>query len=223
MLRVFRSGARGAEVVARCVERDAELVGVAADLGEEKSALNTGHGGGGEHAGISIFAQPATASHTGETVAQAPFPALEAGGDRRPGLWVALRELAGERAERAAAACLLVGLMLDECVEPAVDTGPGVQVVEEFALRVEDGVDGDIDDGVDEVISVFEVVVELTAAGAGSCPDVVKAHAGGALLGDELSGSLQDSLARRTSLRRCGCGRIRHDNTVADLDLTVQL
>ena len=69
---------------------------------------------------------------------QVAFPALEAGGDCRPGLWVALRELAGERAERAAAACLPVGLMLDECVEPAVDTSPGVQVVEEFALRVEE-------------------------------------------------------------------------------------
>ncbi len=43
-------------------------------------------------------------------------------------------------------------------------------MVEELALRVEDGVDGD---GVDEVIAVFEVVVELAAAGAGPCPDVV--------------------------------------------------
>jgi hypothetical protein len=47
-------------------------------------------------------------------------------------------------------------------------TGPGVQVVEELALRVDDGVDGDVDDGVDEVIAVFEVVVELAAAGAGT-------------------------------------------------------
>ena len=54
-------------------------------------------------------------------------------------------------------------------------------MVEELALRVEDGVDGDVDDGVDEVIAVFEVVVELAAAGAGPCPDVVEAHAGAAI------------------------------------------
>jgi hypothetical protein len=38
-----------------------------------------------------------------------------------------------------------------------IDTGPGVQVVEVLALRVDDGVDGDVDDGVDGVIAVFEV------------------------------------------------------------------
>jgi len=95
-------------------------------------------------------------------------------------------------------------------------------VVEELALRVEDGVDGDVDDGADEIIAVFEVVVELAAAGAGACPDVVEAHAGGALLGDELGCGLQDPLAHRASLRRCGSVRLRHDRMVADLDLTVQ-
>src|SRR2546427_4567682 len=98
-----------------------------------------------------------------------------------------------------------------------------VQVVEELALRVEDGVDGDVDDGVDEVVAVFEVVVELAAAGASACPDVVEAHAGNALLGNELGCGLQDPLARRASLRCCGCVRVRHDAMVADLDLTVQL
>src|SRR3989475_7879662 len=98
-----------------------------------------------------------------------------------------------------------------------------VQVVEELALRVEDGVDGDVDDGVDEVIAVFEVVVELAAAGAGAYPDVVEAHAGSALLGDELGSGLQDPLAHRASLRRCGSVRLRHDRMVANLDLTVQL
>ena len=192
-------------------------------MGEEKSALDAGHRSGGEHDGISIFAQLAKGSHTSETVAQAPFPTLETGGDRRPGVCVALRELAGERAERAAAAGLPVGLMLNECVEPAVDTDPGVQVIEQFALRVEDGVDGDVDDGVDKVIAVFEVVIELTATGAGSCPDVVKAHAGGALLGDELGCRLQDPLARRPSLGCCGCRSVRHHKMLAELDLTVQL
>src|ERR1700736_5938023 len=96
-------------------------------------------------------------------------------------------------------------------------------MVEKLALRVEDGVDGDVDDGVDEVIAVFEVVVELAAAGAGACPDVVEAHAGGALLGDELGCGLQDPLPRRASLRRCRCVRVRHDRMVVYLDFTVQL
>ncbi len=96
-------------------------------------------------------------------------------------------------------------------------------MVEELALRVEDGVDGDVDDGVDEVIAVFEVVVELAAAGAGAYPDVVEAHAGGALLGDELGSGLQDPLAHRASLRCCGSVRFRHHRMVANLDLTVQL
>src|SRR5439155_27367752 len=186
-------------------------------------ALDAGHGCGGERGGVGVFAQLATGSHAGEAVAQVRFPAFEAGGDRRSGAWVALRELAGERAERATAARLPSDLMLDECIEPAVDTGPGVQVVEELALRVEDGVDGDVDDGADEVIAVFEVVVELAAAGACACPDVVEAHAGGALLGDELSSGLQDPLAHRASLRRGGSVRFRHDRMIAALDLTVQL
>jgi len=43
------------------------------------------------------------------------------------------------------------------------------------------------------------------------------------LRGDELGCGLQDPLARRASLRRCGYVRVRHDRMVADLDLTVQL
>jgi hypothetical protein len=73
-------------------------------------------------------------------------------------------ELAGERADRAAAACLALDLELDECVEPAVDAGPRVEVVEQLAVDGEDGVRGDVDHGADEVVAVVEVVVELTAA-----------------------------------------------------------
>src|SRR5256886_7298985 len=81
----------------------------------------------------------------------------------------------------------------------------------ELALRVEDGVDGDVDDGVDEVIAVFEVVVELAAAGAGACPDVVEAHAGGALLGDEPVSGLEGPLAHRAAPRPFGAARLRPD------------
>jgi hypothetical protein len=62
-------------------------VGVAADLGEEESALDARHSGGRERGGVGVFAQLATGSHAGEAVAQVLFPAFEAGGDRRPGLW----------------------------------------------------------------------------------------------------------------------------------------
>src|SRR2546427_5738970 len=98
-----------------------------------------------------------------------------------------------------------------------------VQVVEELALRVEDGVDGDVDDGVDEVVAVSEVVVELAAAGAGACPDVVQAHTGGALLCEELGCGLEDPFPRRAPLLRCGSVRVPHDpqDTRLGLDRSV--
>src|SRR5467141_739484 len=173
------SGGGEAEVVARCVEGGAELVGVAADLGEEEAALDAGHGGSGERGGVGVLAQLAAGFHADEAVAEVRFPAFETCGDRCPGGGVALGELAGEGADRAAAARLLLDLVLDHEVEPAVDAGPGVELVKEIALPAEDGVGGDVDDGVDEVVAVIEVVVELAAAGAGACPDVVQAHTGG--------------------------------------------
>jgi len=204
------SGGDGAEVCAGCVEGDAELVGVAADLGEEEAALDAGHGGGGERGGVGVFAQLASGLHTGEAVADVRFPAVEAVDDRGSGLRVVLGELADERADWTAAARLLADLILDHEVEPAVDAGPRVEVVEELALVAEDGVGDDVDDGADEVVAVVEVVVELAAAGAGARSHVVEAHAGSALLGDELCCGLQDPLARRAPLRRCGCVRVRH-------------
>ena len=64
-----------------------------------------------------------------EAVTEVGFVALEAGGDRCSGVRVVLGELAYEAANWAAAARLQVDLILDEYVEPAVDTGPRVQVV----------------------------------------------------------------------------------------------
>ena len=118
-----RSGSGGGEVevVAGCVEGDAELLGVAADLGEEEAALDAGHGGGGECGGVGVLAELAAGLHAGEAVAEVGFPAVEASGDRRSGFWVAFGELAGEGADWAAAARLLVDPMLDYEVEPAVD------------------------------------------------------------------------------------------------------
>ena len=84
-------------------------------------------------------------------------------------------------------------------------------MVEQLALPVEDEVGGDVDDGVDQVVAVFEVVVELAAAGAGACPDVVQAHTGGALLCEELGCGLEDPFARRAPLRRCRYVRVPHN------------
>src|SRR5256712_2695100 len=198
------SGGGEAEIVARCVESGAELVGVAADLREEEAALDAGHGGSGERGGVGIVAQLAAGFHAGEAVAEVPFPAFETCGDRCPGGWVALGELAGEGADRAAAARLLLDLVPDQEVEPAVDAGPGVEVVKELALPAEDGVGGDVDDGVDEAVAVIEVVVELAAAGAGACPDVVQAHTGGALLGGELGCGPGGPVPRRAPPRPGG-------------------
>jgi hypothetical protein len=206
-----RSGGGEAEVVARGIEGDAELARVAADLGEEKAALNACHGRGCKRGEVGVFAQLAAGLHARQAVADMRFPAVEAGTDGYPCLWVVLRELADEGADRAAAARVLADLMLDHEVEPAVDASPGVEVVKELALITEHGVGGDVDYGADEVVAVLEVVVELAAAGAGARTDVVEAHAGGALLDDELGCGLQDPLARCTTFRRRGCLSVRHD------------
>jgi hypothetical protein len=50
--RAYGSGGGDPAVVACCVEGDAELAGVAADLGEEKTTLDACHGGGCERDGI---------------------------------------------------------------------------------------------------------------------------------------------------------------------------
>src|SRR5207245_1335966 len=79
------SGGGEAEVVARCGEGGAELVGVAADLGEEEAALDAGHGGSGERGGVGVVAQLAAGFHAGEAVAEVRFPAFETCGDRCSG------------------------------------------------------------------------------------------------------------------------------------------
>jgi hypothetical protein len=196
-------------------------MGVATDLCEEKSALDAGHSGSGERRGVGVFAQFATGSHAVEAVAQVCFPALEAGGNRSASDGVAFCELPGERPDRTAAASSPLDLMLNHCVKPTVDTSPGVQVVEEHTLPVEDCVGGDVDDRVDEVIAVFEVMIELATARTGAFPDIIEAHAGDALLSDQLGCRLHNPFARRAALR-CR-GFVGHVRVISALDLTVQL
>src|SRR5579862_829357 len=220
---VRSSGCVEPEVRPRRIERDAELARVAAHLREQEPALDAGHRRAREFCRFGVAAELAAGLHPDEAVAEMGFPAVEAGGDRRPGAGVLFCELAGERADRAAAACLPVDLELDERVEPAVDAGPGVEVVEEVALEVDDGVGRDVDDGADEVIAVLEVVVELAATGARARADVVEAHAGRAFFGDELGCGLEDPLPGRTPLRGRRCLGPCHGEIVALLDLTVHL
>src|SRR3989442_13928684 len=134
MCRARVSGGGEAEVVARCVEGGAELVGVAADLGEEEAALDAGHGGRGERGGVGVVAQLAAGFHAGEAVAEVRFPAFETCGDRCSGSGVALGELAGEAAALAAAARLPGELVPNHEVEPAGDPGPGGDVGNQRAL-----------------------------------------------------------------------------------------
>src|ERR671918_41516 len=161
-----------------------------------------------ERGRVGVLAELAAGLHAGEAFAEVGFPALEAGGDRCPRLRVVLGELAGEGADRAPTACLPVDLQLDERVEPAFDSGPGVEPPEQVTLDVQHCVRGDVDDGVHEVVAVVEVVIELAAACARPGSDVVEAHPGGALFGHELRRRLKDALPCRAAPF---CGRcLRH-------------
>src|SRR2546428_1827750 len=106
------SGGGEAEIVARCVESGAELVGVAADLREEEAALDAGHGGSGERGGVGVVAQLAAGFYAGEAVAEGGFPAGGACGDRRSGGGGAPGGLARGGGDRAAPARLLPELGL---------------------------------------------------------------------------------------------------------------
>jgi hypothetical protein len=122
-----------AEVRAGCVEGDAELSGVAAYLGEEETSLDASHGRGRKRREVRVLPQLASGLHADEPVAQVRFPAFETCGDRCSSGGVDLGELPGKRADRAAAARLPFDLMLDEEIKPAVDAGPGVEVLKELA------------------------------------------------------------------------------------------
>ena len=106
--------------------------------------------------------------------------------------------------------------MLDrlERGEPAVDAGPAVKVVQERVLRGEDRAGRGLDDCPDQVVSVFEVVVELAATGVRAGAHLVEAHLRDPALRDQLSGGLDDPRARRASLlgRRLGDGHDAQSN-----------
>jgi hypothetical protein len=55
-----------------------------------------------------------------------------------------------------------------------------------------------------QIVTVFGVVMELAAAGAGACPNVIEAHTGDALLCDEPGCGLHNPLTHRASFRVAG-------------------
>ena len=83
-------------------------------------------------------------------------------------------ERVGERSERAAAAALALCLGGDDGVAPAADVVPARERVELRLVEGEDAHALPFDDGVDEIVFVGEVVVELRLAGRGRVADVVE-------------------------------------------------
>ena len=70
--------------------------------------------------------------------------------------------------------------------KPAVDAGPAVKLVQQSVLGAEDGLGGDRNGRTNQVVPILEIVVELAAAGAGACPNVVEADVGRAQFGYEV-------------------------------------
>src|ERR1700734_3475937 len=85
-----------AEVVAnltdREVERCFERADVAFCLGEQQSALQGGESSQREPVDVGVALQLAPVAHAPKAVADRGFPAVEAGGERGPGGFVALGE-----------------------------------------------------------------------------------------------------------------------------------
>lgn len=76
------------------VEGDLERGGVALHLGEQKSSLEGGQGGGGEFGWVGALAEPAAAGHCVQAQADARFPSEERCGDVSACDGVGLGELA---------------------------------------------------------------------------------------------------------------------------------
>ena len=105
-------GSGGEDRGESAVEGDAQLVGVASDLGEKQAALHSGERALGERAGVGVGSQLAAGCHALESFADRGLPAVEAVGEFETGAIVVLGELAGERADRTAAlraTCMLEG------------------------------------------------------------------------------------------------------------------
>ncbi len=125
-----------------------------------------------------------------QTVGYDGRPAVESGGDQRPGLGVHLGELAAERSERAAPLRLPARHQRDHHVPPGAEPFEAAEV--SLSLVAQDGVGLAVDDRLDELVLVGEVVVELRSADLRRRPHVIERGAGDAPLVDQLGGSVHD-------------------------------
>ena len=96
------------------VEGNLERGRVPVHLGEQKSPLKGGQGGGGESVWVGALAEPAAAGHRVQAQADARFPSDERGGDVGPCDGVGLGELAAKRPERATAPAPELALVSDQ-------------------------------------------------------------------------------------------------------------
>ena len=108
---------------------------------------------------------------------------------------ITLTELAEEVGDRAASPAATHFLEGHECVGPSNQSVPGVEVGEEVALAVENGVVGGIGDGQQQVVLVIEVVVELAARGRRPGADLIQARPERPLLGHHLGCRGHDACA----------------------------
>jgi len=109
-----------------------QLCGVTADLGEQQAALEQRHGSGRQLTGVGVDRETPARLHTLEAIAQVCLPALEGVGQGGAGERVALGELTNERSDGAAPARLALLLESHQGAEPAVDAGPGIEVIEQL-------------------------------------------------------------------------------------------
>jgi NAD(P)-dependent dehydrogenase (short-subunit alcohol dehydrogenase family) len=131
------------------------------DLGEEESALEGCQRLGGEERRIGVGAEVPPSRHGLEAFAECVLPSAEPVGEGDSRAVVVLGELTGERADRAAAARLVLVLERDGRVQVALDPGHRVDVSEHVGLQVDDGVAGRLGDHSEEIVTILEVQLEL--------------------------------------------------------------
>ena len=175
------------------VESRAQGGGVAAGLGEQKSALQRGEQGEGEGVGVGVGAQLASVAHAGQAGADRSLPPFEAVDEVRSRARVVVGELGRDRPDGAAANAVTLLLQVDEQVTPAIERVEAVELVEDGSLRGEDSVGLVSDHGPDQVVLVGEVVIQLRRADSRAELDVLDAGAGDAVGEDQFGGRLDDA------------------------------
>jgi hypothetical protein len=172
------------------VDRRFQRARVPLDLGEEKAALERGQEGNGEGVGVGAVRELSGLVQAAQPLADDGLPLPESVGQQGPGERLGLRELACERAERAAALALFAAGLGDDHVAP----GSEPLGVAEVGLPLAAGDDVGLvaDDGLHELVLVGEVVVHLRPAHRCRRLDVVEGGARHASLVDQPGGRRHD-------------------------------